>query len=78
MIAYAPRDADLGASDQSPSSRAVTFTLSPKMSPSLAMTSPTLAPIRQKAHLSPFGLAFIRPLKRLLDLDRTVNRIGAL
>ena len=33
-----------------PSSRAATFTPSPKMSPSLTMTSPTLTPIRKRMH----------------------------
>jgi hypothetical protein len=77
MIAYPPRDADLAASDQSlePSSDVHA------VAEDVALLGHDVSDIDAdpKAHLSPFQLAFIRPLKRLLDLDRTVipHRAGS-
>src|SRR5580692_2738386 len=73
QVICTPRETQISPPLTSPSSRAATFTPSPKMSSSLTMTSPTLTPIRKRIR-RPSG-AFIRTLKRRLDLDRAADRV---
>src|SRR5271154_3006031 len=73
MIAYAPRDADLTALNQplEPSSDI------DAVAKDVAFLGHHVADIDAdpEAHLLIFRFAFIRPLKHLLDLDRTVHRV---
>ena len=73
MIAHAPRNADLPAPDEP---------LEPgrdidAVAKDIALLGHHIADIDAdpEAHPSPFGFAIIRACKRLLDLDRTVNRV---
>jgi hypothetical protein len=73
VIVHTPRNADLSAPDQSlePSSDIHSI------AKDVALLGHHIADIdaNPEAHPSSFRLAFVRPLKRLLNLDRTVHRV---
>src|SRR5271169_4570702 len=73
MIAYAPRDADLTALNQPFEPSRDIYAVAKDV----AFLGHNVADIDAdpEAHLLLFQFAFIRPLKHLLDLDRTVHRV---